>query len=137
MKFYLASSLKNIELVRYVSKILIEKGFINTYDWTTNENVATLEELKVIGQEEKEAVMKADFVVVLFPAGKGSHIELGIALGSGKKVYLYSPNKEVDNFETTSTFYHLPEIEKCFGTIEDLVASIESKSKKICSSSML
>ncbi len=131
MKFYLASSLKNIELVRYVSKVLIEKGFINTYDWTTNENVATLEELKIIGQEEKEAVIKADFVVVLFPAGKGSHIELGIALGSGKKVYLYSPNKEVDNFETTSTFYHLPEIEKCFGTIEDLVARIESKSKKV------
>ncbi|MGG2028019.1 nucleoside 2-deoxyribosyltransferase [Gottfriedia sp. S16(2024)] len=127
IKFYLASSLKNIEMVRYVSKILIEKGFINTYDWTTNENVTTLEELKVIGQKEKEAVIKADFVVVLFPAGKGSHIELGIALGSGKKVYLYSPNKEVDNFETTSTFYHLPEIEKCFGTIEDLVASIESK----------
>ncbi|MFB7140181.1 nucleoside 2-deoxyribosyltransferase [Gottfriedia sp. NPDC056225] len=131
MKFYIASSLKNIELVRYVSKILIEKGFINTYDWTTNENVATLEELKVIGQEEKEAVIKADFVVVLFPAGKGSHIELGIALGSGKKVYLYSPNKEVDNFETTSTFYHLPEVEKYFGTIEDLVESIESKSKKV------
>lgn len=26
-----------------------------------------------------------------------------------------------------STFYHLPEIEKCFGTINELVDMIESK----------
>ena len=81
MKFYIASSLKNIDQVRYVSKRLKNKGFIHTYDWTVNENVTTLEELKAIGQKEKNAVIEADFVVVLLPAGKGSHIELGIAIG--------------------------------------------------------
>ncbi|WP_348775056.1 group-specific protein [Psychrobacillus sp. NEAU-3TGS] len=106
MKFYIASSLKNIEQVRYVSKRLKNKGFIHTYDWTINDNVTTLEELKVIGRKEKNAVIEADFVVVLLPAGKGSHIELGIAMGNDKKIYLYSPNNEVDNIETTSTFYH-------------------------------
>jgi hypothetical protein len=55
------------------------------------------------------------------PAGKGSHIELGIAIGNSKKVYLYSPNNEVDSIETKSRFYHLPEIEKCFGTLDELV----------------
>ncbi|MEK4760731.1 group-specific protein [Viridibacillus sp. FSL E2-0187] len=129
MKFYIASSLKNIDQVRYVSKRLKNKGFIHTYDWTVNENVTTLEELKVIGQKEKNAVIEADFVVVLLPAGKGSHIELGIAMGNDKKIYLYSPNKEVDKIETTSTFYHLPEIEKCFGTIDELVDIIDLKSK--------
>ncbi|HJF33878.1 MAG TPA: nucleoside 2-deoxyribosyltransferase [Sporosarcina psychrophila] len=130
MKFYIASSFKNIDKVRYVSKRLKNKGFIHTYDWTVNENVTTLEELKAIGQKEKKAVIEADFVVVLLPAGKGSHIELGIALGNGKKIYLYSQNKEIDNIETTSTFYHLPEIEKCFGSTDDLVDIIDLNQKK-------
>ncbi|QUG41866.1 group-specific protein [Psychrobacillus sp. INOP01] len=129
MKFYIASSLKNIDKVRYVSKRLKNKGFIHTYDWTVNENVTTLGELKVIGEKEKNAVIEADIVVVLLPAGKGSHIELGIAIGNRKKIYLYSPNNEVDNIETTSTFYHLPEIEKCFGTVDELVEIIGKKFK--------
>ncbi len=33
-KFYVASSLKNIDTVRYVSNELINKGYIQTYDWT-------------------------------------------------------------------------------------------------------
>lgn len=131
MKFYIASSFKNIELVRYVSENLKNRGYIHTYDWTVNENVTTLEELKIIGEKEKTAVIEADFVVVILPAGKGSHIELGIAIGNRKNIYLYSPNKEIDNIETTSTFYHLPEIEKYFGTLDELVEIIDNKSLKL------
>lgn len=129
MKFYIASSLRNIEQVREVSKRLKNIGYIHTYDWTVNENITTLEELRVIGKKEKNAVIGADIVVVLLPAGKGSHIELGIAIGNSKQVYLYSSDKEIDNIETTSTFYHLPEIEKCFGTLDELVETIDNKSK--------
>ncbi|TLS37304.1 group-specific protein [Pseudalkalibacillus caeni] len=129
MKFYIASSFKNIDNVRYVNRKLQEKGFIQTYDWTINENVTSLEELQAIGRLEKEAILEADFVVVLLPAGKGSHIELGIALGTGKKIYLYSPNKEIDNIETTSTFYHLEEVEKYIGTVDGLLNFIFLESK--------
>ncbi|AZV43872.1 nucleoside 2-deoxyribosyltransferase [Peribacillus asahii] len=124
MKFYIASSFKNIDKVRYVSKKLKDKGFIHTYDWTINKNITTLEELKEIGQEEKNAVMESDFVVIVLPGGKGTHIELGIALGQGKKIFLYSPDGAIDNFETTSTFYHLPDVEKCYGTLDDLLNKI-------------
>jgi hypothetical protein len=129
MKFYIASSFKNIDAVRYVSEKLKSKGFIHTYDWTRNERASTIEQLKVIGQREKEGVMEAEFLIVLLPAGKGSHIEFGIALGQGKKIYLYSPNDNVNNFETTSTFYHLPEVEKCIGTLEELVDIVSVNSK--------
>lgn len=79
-----------------------------------------------IGLQEKNAVLDADFLIVLLPAGKGSHIEFGIALGQGKKIYLYSPNDEVNNFETTSTFYHLSDVEKCIGTIDGLIDKVTS-----------
>lgn len=105
------------------------RGFIHTYDWTQNERASTIEQLKEIGQREKEGGMEADFLIVLLPAGKGSHIEFGIALGQGKKIYLYSPNDDVNNFETTSTFYHLPEVEKCIGTLEELVDIVSVNSK--------
>ncbi|MHA6251690.1 hypothetical protein [Oceanobacillus sp. CAU 1775] len=68
--------------------------------------------------------MEADFIIVLLPAGKGSHIEFGIALAQEKRIYLYSQNDELNNFETTSTFYHLPQVEKCIGTIDELILAV-------------
>ncbi len=104
-----------------MSKNLQNKGYIYTYDWTVNESASTIEDLREIGLNEKNAVIDADIIIVILPAGKGSHIELGIALGQGKRIYLYSPNDEVNNLDTTSTFYHLSEVQKCMGTIEELV----------------
>lgn len=127
MKFYVASSFKNIKSVRYVSEKLKSKGHIHTYDWTKIERVSTIEDLKDVGQKEKSAVIEADILVVLLPAGKGSHIELGMALAHGKKVYLYSPNEEVNNFETTSTFYHLPEVEIFIGSLDELIELVSSR----------
>lgn len=111
-------------MVRSVSKRIAENGFIHTYDWTRNERASTIGDLKEIGLREKDAVMDADFIIVLLPAGKGSHIEFGIALGQGKKIYLYSPNDDLNNFETTSTFYHLSGVEKLTGTIDELINKV-------------
>lgn len=124
MKFYVASSFNHKSSVRYVIKQLSGKGFSLTYDWTQNERASTIEQLKKIGHEEKHAVIEADIVCVLLPAGKGSHIELGMALAQGKKVYLYSPDDDVNNFETTSTFYHLPEVEIFIGSLEGFIELI-------------
>jgi hypothetical protein len=126
MNFYIASSFKNIQQVRYVSEQLKEKGFTQTYDWTRNERAASLEDLERIGQEEKSAVMASDMIVVLLPAGKGSHIEMGIALGLRKKVFLYSPSDEMRNLAETSTFYHLPEVERCHGNLDELLTRIDT-----------
>lgn len=124
MKFYVASSFKNKDRVRYVSEQLRNKGYIHTYDWTANERASSLKGLQEIGQKEKEAVMEADVLIVILPAGKGSHIEYGIALGLGKTIVLYSEDEQVNDFETTSTFYHLSEVEKCVGNLDELVASV-------------
>lgn len=121
MKFYIASSFANIEKVRYVSGQLKDLGHIHTYDWTVNERTSSFKELAAIGQLEKEAVLEADILIVLLPAGKGSHIEMGIAVGQGKKIYLHSETDSVNDFETTSTFYHLPEVSIVIGTADELI----------------
>jgi nucleoside 2-deoxyribosyltransferase len=126
-KFYVASSFGNLDAVRYVTSKLVDNGYFHTYDWTASEKAKgslTLDDLKTIGENEKKAVMESDFIVVLLPGGKGTHIELGIAIGQGKRVFLYSPDREIDNVETTSTFYQLPEVEKCYGTLDDLLKKI-------------
>ncbi|TFB24072.1 group-specific protein [Filobacillus milosensis] len=123
-KFYVASSFNNKDTVRRVSNELIDKGFMLTYDWTKNERASTLEDLQEIGQQEKKAVMEADFIIVLLPGGKGSHIEFGLALAQGKRIYLYSSNDEVNKFETTSTFYHLSEVEICIGSVNNLIHTV-------------
>lgn len=131
MKFYVASSFKNIDQVRHVSNQLKSRGFIQTYDWTQNEKASTLEDLKLIGHQEKNAVAEADFIVVLLPAGKGSHIEFGIALGLNKRIILYSSNDEVNNVATTSTFYHLKEVITFIGTLDELVEFIITNEDRI------
>jgi nucleoside 2-deoxyribosyltransferase len=128
-KFYVASSFRNMDAVNYVTNQLVNKGYVHTYDWTKNaqgrdEKTFTFEDLKEIGQKEKDAVIDSDFIVVLLPGGKGTHIEFGIALGLGKKILLYSPDAAIDQVEETSTFYHLPEVEKCYGTMDELVEKI-------------
>ncbi|UYZ24063.1 nucleoside 2-deoxyribosyltransferase [Mesobacillus jeotgali] len=128
-KFYVASSFRNIDAVNYVTKQLVNKGYVHTYDWTKNaqareDKTSTFEDLIEIGQNEKNAVLESDFIVVLLPGGKGTHIELGIALGLEKKIFLYSPDGAINHFETTITFYHLPEVEKCYRTLDELIEKI-------------
>lgn len=49
--------------------------------------------------------------VILLPGGKGTHVEFGIAIAQGRRTILHSPDEVITNLETTSTFYHLPELE--------------------------
>lgn len=123
-KIYVASSFSNIENVRYVNDQLRNKGYELTYDWTQNARASTTEELRTIGQKEKDAVEEADFLIVLLPGGKGTHIEFGLALAQQKSIYLYSPENEADQVETTSTFYHLPQVKKCTGTLDELIERV-------------
>ncbi|KAD3455971.1 group-specific protein [Arthrobacter yangruifuii] len=128
-RFYVGSSFKNIANVRYVAQTLESKGYVNAYDWTQNASArdagtAALEDLRSIGQQERDAVMRADVVVILLPGGKGTHVELGIAIAQGRRTILHSADQDINNPATTSTFYHLPEVEKCHGTLDDLLAMI-------------
>ncbi|WP_423406824.1 nucleoside 2-deoxyribosyltransferase [Heyndrickxia sp. MSNUG] len=121
MKFYIASSFKNSEMVKVMAAQLKMEGFSHTYDWTINDRADSMELLASIGESELSAVRKSDFLVILLPGGKGSHIEMGIALGLGKRVYLYSLNNDIYEFDKTSTFYHVAGVTKFVGDIDSFM----------------
>jgi hypothetical protein len=83
-----------------------------------------------IGEEEKSAVILADFFVLLLPGGKGSHVELSIALALGKRVYIYSPEDEVNDFAKATTFYHVSNVKRFTGSIEEFVEKLISHEKE-------
>jgi hypothetical protein len=92
-----------------------------------HEESVTFEDLRDIGQKERDALLNADVVVILLPGGKGTHVEMGIAIGQAKRIILHSPDDAINNFETTSTFYHLPEVETCHGTFDELLEKITGR----------
>lgn len=118
MNFYIASSFKNKEMVGALANRLKLEGFCHSYDWTINDRADSLALLASIGESELSAVRDSDFLVLLLPGGKGSHIEMGIALGLGKRVYLYSSTNDIYEFDKTSTFYHVAGVTKFVGDIE-------------------
>lgn len=122
MRFYIASSFQNQDMVHYVSQKLIAKGFTHTYDWTKNQRATEHLSLNAIGEQERNAVQSSDIFIMLFPAGKSSHVELGIALGLGKLIYIYSP--EEINLDTASTFYYLDDVNRFSGEIDHFISMV-------------
>lgn len=117
MKFYIASSFQNIKQVRELAELLKGKGWKHTYDWTDNLKAESYAHLAEIGKKEMNAVSESDLLIVILPAGKGSHIEMGIALSLEKSIYLFSTCKSAYNFDQTSTFYHVDGVNRYVGDL--------------------
>lgn len=65
-----------------------------------------------------------DVVVILLPAGRRTHIELGMALALQRKVFLCSATEEEFSVENTVNFYQLPDIIKLTGAVDENIGSI-------------
>lgn len=67
--------------------------------------------LQEVSIHELNGVSESEFVVVLLPGGKGTHLELGFAIAKGKKIFLHSEDPTL--FELgpqTNAFYHHPDV---------------------------
>lgn len=60
-------------------------------------------------QLESKGIEDSDVVIILLPAGRGAHIELGMALALKKKVFLCGDEEEFD-IKNTVAFYELPSV---------------------------
>lgn len=105
MKFYIASSFQNKHLVRSIANELKNAGWNHTYDWTRNERAVNQEQLREIGQAEKNAIQESDVFLLILDGGNGSHTEFGMAIALEKKIYLHHEGNPLQ-----TTFYHLPEV---------------------------
>ena len=125
MKFYIGSGMKNCELVNYYSKKLEEKGWKHTYNWTKNINGdETIKDLIEYSKLEQQGIIDSDVVIILLPAGRETHIELGMALALNKKIFLCSENKEEFSIKNTVNFYQLPNIVRLVGTADENLKEI-------------
>lgn len=127
MKFYIGSEMKNRILVNYYVKALKEIGWKHTYNWTDNVNKEiTKKNLVEYAKSEFQGIIDSDVVIILLPAGRGTHIELGMALALNKKVYLCSLTEEEFSVENTVVFYELPNITHLVGTADENIKIIKN-----------
>lgn len=125
MKFYVGSGMKNCELVNYYAKILKKNGWNQTYNWVENINAdVSVEDMTEYAKLESKGIVDSDVVVILLPAGRGAHIELGMALALNKKIFLCSATKDEFSIENTVAFYELPNIVQLVGTADENIKQI-------------
>jgi len=129
MNFYIASKLENHEQVKDLAKLLKNFGWEHTYDWTVHGSIkeTNMETLKSVGQKETDGVKSADIVIVLTPQGRGTHVELGIAIALNKIVYIcHVDDRYFKCDDNTSAFYWLPNVNHFIGSIEMLVEKLQT-----------
>lgn len=126
-RIYIASSWKNATNVRKLATMLEEEGH-QVYDFTDEKKhfsfnlnaltnraeieyinfLKTISESKMAFEVDKEGLDWCDTVIMLHPCGRSSHLELGYAIGKGKRGYIFGdlPKGEYD------CMYHF--VKSCF-----------------------
>lgn len=108
MKFYIATSLLNAEAHNQLRDILVKGGHEITYDWTAHGSLQG-QGTRVFRQKvlaEIEGVRSCDVLVTILPGGKGTHVELGIAIGSHKPIIILGTNQDFDAERTPAPGEH-------------------------------
>lgn len=123
MKYYIAASTDRMHAHNRVRDDLQKAGYEITYDWTTHGNVrdTSVSRFREVAILDTQGIFAADFVLVLLPAGKGTHVELGLSLASRKKVFIHSEDPSI--FEPgpqVCVFYHSPNITRLTGPVEEI-----------------
>ncbi len=132
MKIYVASSLNNRDMAAKLVSQLRLSGHMITYDWTQRGDVRNNGEMAMLetSQNEINAVMNADWVIVLLPGGKGTHTELGVALATRerKKIWIWSEDEApFGGGSATCVFYHHPDVTCLSCSFEDLCARVNAE----------
>lgn len=95
-KVYIASRLENAAAVRELRDELAKHDVAVTYDWTEHGSVQGegAERMREVAHAEAKGVEDADLVIVLLPGGRGTHVELGVAIGAGVDVLLVGDQEQ-------------------------------------------
>ena len=96
MKVYIATGLENAKESSQLENRLIEDGWERTYDWTKHGSVQDdgPERIAQVAVDEINGVLQADLLIALLPGGRGTHIEIGCAIGHGIPVILFGKTEK-------------------------------------------
>jgi hypothetical protein len=110
VKAYIATRLEQHARHNALRDRLATIGVTLTYDWTTHGSVQSegADRIREVSIAEAKGVVDADFVIVLLPGGRGTHTELGIAIGANRNVVLVPSGPEDMEGPATCAFYHHP-----------------------------
>lgn len=143
MKYYIVSRWRNrdkvFELINKMKKIIGDniycffdfKNNIHSKDYNPKkamkefeslENWRNDERVKNMFRESLKTIKKSDVIVLLLPAGKSSHIEIGIARGLNKKCILIGKQKKA---ETSYLIF-----DEFYETISDFIDSLNGANEK-------
>lgn len=108
---YIGGALANPEIVR-ITKVIAEAGFTAFSEWYTpgpEADVLWRDYELALGYNYREALQRpaakntfdfdkrhidlCDIFVMVLPCGKSAHLELGYAIGSGKRGLIYMPQE--------------------------------------------
>lgn len=89
----------------------------------------SIKEMTKYAKLESQGVADSDVTIILLPAGRDAHIELGMVMALNKKVFLCSSTKEEFSVENTVAFYGIPNITQLVGTAEENIEEIIKLSK--------
>lgn len=109
-KIYIASGLKNAERAKEYMGLFREAGWEITYDWTVHGSVLHrgVEVMRETARNEVFGVLEADILLVVLPGGRGTHVELGVAIGRGTPVLLVPSIDPTEDLHCA--FYHHPQV---------------------------
>lgn len=68
--------------------------------------------------------MDADLLVVILPGKFGTHTELGIALGTGKRIIICAENGDIIYSKMNCVFYDSIGVKKIVGHMDDWIREI-------------
>lgn len=110
-RVYIATRLENHAAHNRLRDALDALGVGLTYDWTAHGSVKHLGigRIREVAIAETAGVTCSDLVVALLPGGRGTHAEIGIAIGAGVPVVLVTTDPaDKGDGGATCAFYHHP-----------------------------
>ena len=90
-RVYVAGSIKNMQRCRDIMGAIEFAGGTVKYDWTRENQDKLLTDFdykQQVIKNQLQEVARSDFFVLVAPGGRGSYVELGVALSNKIKCYI-------------------------------------------------